>query len=200
MKRLKPTTLFNATAVHASKLRIQGLTAGDTPTNANFPKVNSGDIAAIVNTGATQGVIFAPSDEWKSMLLDFAFIGAVDISPVVEIGKIPFNDDNALNLPLASVALKTGSAYVANKNPFTGEAIAATTFRLVDLVTINTTPKGQQSQVLTNIGGLDDDVPSQLILKLDEAAWYYVIWLTASLATGCLCVGTPHCFDFGSGL
>lgn len=182
---LGPFTLFDVAAAGTTLSKTLwpgGLTV-------TLPGRGSGEKAVLSSGANAVGGIFAPSAGWNSMLLDFAAVGAADITLAVEIGKL--HEDGAIAMPLSSVSLKsiTTSGTVANVNPFTGEATASTTWRLFDLVTM--TPKSQVGQLLVSLGGAEDDTPSQLLLQTNEAAYYYLLVTSLGALTRALCVATP---------
>lgn len=124
------------------------------------------------------------------MLLDFCAVGSADQTLVVEIGKLYIA--GAMAMPMASVSLKsiTNSGTVANVNPFTGVAVAATTYRLFDLATI--TANDNTDAVFTLQNGTENDTPTQLKLAVDDSTYYYVVITTLPAGlTEVICVMTP---------
>lgn len=156
-----------------------------------LPAVESGLCADLLESATVRGGVFAPKKSWGSVLLDFAGVGAADATTVVEIGKL--TADACMPQVLCSASLKTittSGTFTANFNPFTGAAVATTTFRLYDLATL--TSRGNLGQVLVNAGGTENDTPMQLRLAVDEAAYYYVLVTTLGVATSVLCCLTPQ--------
>jgi hypothetical protein len=149
-----------------------------------------GSVTPILSGANQVGAVFSPGPDWASVLLEFAGVGAADQTLVVEIGRVAA--DGALAQPLASVSLKsiTTSGTVANKNPFTGEATAGVTWRLFDLVTI--TAKAQLGQVLTTLGGTEDETPGAVVLDTSESVYYYVLVTNLNSLTRALVVLTPQ--------
>jgi hypothetical protein len=145
--------------------------------------------ANILSGASVVGGVFAASKRDQSILLDFCCVGAADLTLVVEIGKLHML--GAIAMPLASVSIKsmTNAGTIANVNPFTGLAVAATTFRLFDLAAI--TALGKIGQVVTVVGGAEDDTPAQLALMVDDAQYYYAIITSISTITEVVCVMTP---------
>lgn len=182
------SNLFLATAAGSATLGKAKWPGAYTVT---LPTVESGNVANLTEAAAVVGGVFAPKTSWGSVLLDFAGVGAADATTVVEIGKL--TADACMPQVLCSASLKTittAGTFTANFNPFTGAAVAATTFRLYDLATL--TSRGNLGQVLTNAGGLEDDSPCQLILSVTEASYYYVLVTTRGVATSVLCCITPQ--------
>jgi hypothetical protein len=152
----------------------------------------SGNVATLLSGANAVGGVLAPYQGWGSVLLDFAGVGAADLTLTVEVGKVMAGSGgNPIATPLASAALKsiTTSGTVANVNPYTGASTPATTWRLFDLVTL--TNKGQLGQLLANVGGAEDDTPAQLILDVTQADYYYLVVTSLGTLTRAICVATP---------
>jgi hypothetical protein len=191
MFRQAPITLFDATA------------AGTTLANLLFPGTNtctlpsagSNQVAPILNgSGATIGGVYAPRASVPAILIDFAGVGAADVTVAVEFGLIQAS--GALAQPFASDSLKsiTTAGTVANVNPYTGEATASVTWRLFDLSTI--TGAQQQGQLFNLIGGTENDQPVQLQMDVSRATWYYIMITNISTITRLGCYITPTAFTY----
>lgn len=178
-------TLFTATAAGATLSKTLW------PGSYTCTLPDPGGVASILNsTPAVVGGIFHRPPFWQAALLDFAGVGNADLTLAVEIGSI--DKTGTLVRVLGSVSLKsitTSGTTTANINPFTGEATASTTWRLFDLVTI--TAKAQLNQIQVNVGGTEDDTPSQLILLADEAKYFYVMVTSLGTLTKAMCAIRP---------
>lgn len=183
-----PITLFNLANAGATRSKL--LFPGGVYT-CTLPALGSGAIAVASLTDGTNqvGAVFSPHPGWGSVLLDFAGVGAADEVLAVEIGR--FHATGTLTHVIGSVSLKaitTSGTTTANFNPFTGAAVATTTFRLFDLATI--TSRGARNQLLLNLGGTEDQTPAQLLLDVTEANYYYVAVTSLGALTRALCVVT----------
>ncbi len=192
MLRATPFNLFDATAAGATLSGTLWSAAGPGVFLCGLPVALSGSVAPLTNSVAlgalTVGGVIAPDPRTPGLLLDFACVGNNDTNLVVEIGKL--HALGAVAQPLASVTLASSTQTVANVDPFTGQAFAATTFTLFDQITISA--KDVLDQVIANNGGAADDTPGQLLLTCDEAVWYYVLITTLpGTMTRVRCTATP---------
>lgn len=189
MFRQSPITFFGPVTVSGATL-AKNLFPNATYT-ATLPAIGSGGVANItaVSGGAVVGGVFAPGNGVPGILIDYAGVGAADVTVTVEIGKIQAS--GALCRPLASVTLKsiTTAGTIADVNPFTGETTTGTTWRLYDAATI--TQIGGYAMLSKNIDGTEDESPSQLFLTTDEAPYYYAIVTDLSTATSLSMFLTP---------
>lgn len=189
MPILAPFDLFTATAAGStlSKLAFPGATFGI----ASYPAQGTAkSITSTVGGTTVIGGIFAPQTGWGAVNLDFAVAGAADTTLVVEIGGVQV--PGAIPEVIASVSLKSitnSGTFTANLNPFTGKAVAATTYRLIDLTTITT--RSNVAQLVTLVGGLEDDTPSTLLLDVRQFCYYYVLVTNLGANTSALCDVTP---------
>jgi hypothetical protein len=162
---------FDATAagVTLSKTLWPGTLA------ATLPAADSGKAADLTSGGVVVGGVLAKVPGWDSVLLDFAAVGSADQTLVVEIGS--FDLVNSMARVLASLSLKsiTNSGTVATGNPFTG-VVDGKTWRLFDLLTVAS--KAGLGQVLASVGGAEDDTPTQVVLDVSEAQFYYAVITT----------------------
>lgn len=183
------SNLFVATAAGSASLSKQKFPGAYTIT---LPSPGSGiaGITALTESSATVGAVIAPESSWGGVLLDFAGVGAADLTLSVEIGR--FGGSARMPTVLATADLKsitTSGTFTANFNPFTGAAVSATTYRLFDLVTL--TAKTNLAEVLTVVGGAEDNTPAQLLLDVSMAAYYYVLVTSLGTLTQALCAATP---------
>lgn len=180
-----PTTFFTAVAAGATLAK----TLWPGTYTVTLPTKLSGSMANITSSSNVIGGVIAPQAGINALMIDFAGVGSADLTLVVEIGKL--NASGAIAIPIASVSLKsiTTSGTVANTNPFTGDAVAATTYRLFDLATL--TNYGDFNQLSLNVGGTENQLPSQLLLTMEEGVWYYFIVTSLGTLTSALCVVTP---------
>jgi len=180
-----PVTFFTATAAGATLAK----TLWPSTYTVTLPNRLSGAMANIVSSSAVIGGVLAAQPGVNALMLDFAGVGSADLTLVVEIGKL--NVDGAIGIPIASVSLKsiTTSGTLADVNPFTAAAATGTTYRFFDLATL--TNYGDFNQVSVNVGGSENNLPSQLLLTMEEGVWYYFIVTSLGSLTSALCVITP---------
>lgn len=150
---------------------------------------SAGSVATLYNSTTPIGGVFKPNSATQSALIDFACVGAADATVTLEIGGLAAN--GAIPEVIAQVTLKTitTSGTVANVNPFTGTAVAATTFRMVDLISIS--GRSNVSQLLTWVGGTEDNQPSTLVLDTRQFSWYYLTITSLGGLTSVTPVLTP---------
>jgi hypothetical protein len=189
MFRASPRTLFDATAAGSS---LSGLlwpaTGPGSFTTTLPPKEQIGTISPILTSTSVCGAVFAPSARDCAVLLDFCAVGTAEQALVIEIGKL--HTVGAIAMPLASVSITSSTQTVANVNPYTGVAIATTTYRLFDTAAI--TAKSGTDAIITSLGGGTDDTPTQFTLMCDDATYYYAIITTLPGGlTEVICVMTP---------
>jgi hypothetical protein len=185
---VQPFKLFDAVA-NAGTTLSKTLWPGTY--TAALPDVWSGGgtVADILSGANKVGAVFSPRGLWEGLSLNFAFVGNVDTTAVVEVGGVQAS--GALADVIGTLSLKTGSAFAADKNPFTGAADVGNTWRLVDLMTI--TSRGQMGQLLPLLGGADDDTPAEALLDASYYPYLYVILTTLPAGlTKALCVATPR--------
>ena len=155
-----------------------------------------GEVQSILDaTPDVLGCAFKKGGGWAAMRLDFAIVGGADLSPAIEVGRFFHNPDGSKSIAqvLAAATLKsitTSGTVTANLNPFTGEAVAATTFRLIDRVTL--TNYSNLGQVLVGQGGTENNLPASITIDLNESEHYYILVTSLGTATSVLCVGTPE--------
>lgn len=183
-----PISLFTATGAGTS---LSAKLWPGTYTVA-LPVKGSGLAANISNGGTVIGGVFAPATTWSAVLIDLACVGNASTNLVIEVGRLAIN--GAMAQVLSSVTLTTGSALSIGPiavNPFTAAVIAPTTFKLFDLVILNS--KAVLGQLLVEIGGAADNTPSQLVLATTEVSYYYVICTSLDAAmTSVICAITPQ--------
>lgn len=188
------TLLCRAVAAGATLSKLQW----PSTYTVTLPAANSGaaGVANILASSNVIGGVFSPGVSWGGVILDFAGVGAADLTAVVEIGRLAMNGPSAnavMPQVLASVSLKsitTSGTFTANINPFTGAAAAATTYRLFDLVTL--TAKSALAEVLLNVGGAEDNTPSQLLLDTTHSPYYYCVLTSISTLTEVAMCITPQ--------
>lgn len=170
-----PLTLFDA-AVNAVVATLSAtLFPGALTITGGLPAVGSGGIATLKSGANIVGAVFAPGNDWASVLLDFAAVITANKAITLEIGRVATS--GAYAQVLASVVLTSitagGTIGPTLVNPFTGEAHASVTWVLFDKTVI--TAKSQLGAVLQSIGGAQDGTPSQLSLDCSASEFVYVI-------------------------
>lgn len=193
MFRVPPTTLFNATVAGATMAKTVFPGTLNSCTLPS-PMLGSGNIQVapitITASGFAAGGVFAAPANCTAVTVDFACIGAADLTANVEFGQL--FTSGAIAQPFASLAIKsiTTAGTLANINPYTGEATAATTWRMFDLATIT---GGQNvKQLFANIGGTETDLPVQFQFDTSRATWYYIMCTNLSTITQLSCYITPY--------
>lgn len=180
----RPTNL--CTAVAAGSSLAKTLWPGSLTVTLPAP----GEIAYIYSGSNVVGGVFASHPSIFSLLVDYAGVGAADRSPTFEMGELQVDGSLARPLHLVTIKGVTTSGTVANINPFTAAAVSATTFRLFDLDTI--TNYTDQERAIINLGGTEDNQPSQLIVDVTEANYYYFLCTGLDTMTSLLLVATPQ--------
>lgn len=182
-----PTDLFTATAATTTLEKV--LWPGTLTVTGSLPI--AGGVSTLTVTGSVVGAVLKPLGGWGSVFLDFAGVGAADLSPSFEIGQVL--KDGTLTRPLAQVSLKsitTSGTVTANTNPFTGAAVAATTYRLFDLTTLTT--EGNLAQILIDLNGTENEKPTRLVVDVSQTLYLYVIVTSLGTMTKLLCVYTAQ--------
>lgn len=157
-----------------------------------LPAVGGGGISTLTETGVVVGAVFAPAPTWGGVILDFAGVGGADLSPTVEIGRVALDATmpTVLGNATALKSITTAGTFTANFNPFTGAAVATTTYRLFDLVTLNSL--GSQGQLMVDTGGTENETPARLRLDVTAAPYYYVLLRGLATMTEVMAAITPQ--------
>ncbi len=169
------TTPFNlfTMAPRQTGVTQKGLVFPTTIACAALPTVGYGKAANLTSSSNVCGGVFAPLPQWDSVLIDLGVVGqnAAD-TLTMEIGRV--KAVGGIAEILASVVFTASSVTLATSlvEPFTGAAVASTTWRFMDATTI--TANSQLGDVLQALGGTSGNL-SQLRLNVHDAALYYAV-------------------------